>query len=74
MVFRKTCVQFIVRQWKSSYNYFPVIINLIYEKHIHLLMVYQICRCVVTSGMIMGIDTKIKIKNKDLRQICQIIK
>ncbi len=48
--------------------------NLIYEKHIHHRMVYQFVWRVVTIGIIVRIDIKIKRKNKDLRQIIQIFK
>ena len=40
----------------------------------HHLMEYQFVDSTDTSGIIVRIDTKIKIKNRDLRQICQIFK
>ena len=43
------------------------------KNNIHL-VVYQFVDCVVACGIIVGINAKIKIKNKDLRQICLIFK
>jgi hypothetical protein len=61
MIFRKSNIAL----WLGSgkvHTFTFVSINLIYEKHIHHLMVYQFVDRVVNSGIIVRVDTKIKRK------------